>query len=61
MTKRKRDPLAAVRRKHPGPWRVRRSRFDRRIWIILDVNGCHVAECFSHTLARAIAKLGNKK
>lgn len=67
MTKRKkRDPLAALKKKHPGPWKIDKisnyekddTPFDYRV---IDAQESWICECFDRSLARAIAKLGGGK
>ena len=58
----KRDPLAALKKKHPRPWKAEPHVDGTKIWwCVLDANGYYVELYISHsTIARAIAKLGAK-
>lgn len=55
--RKKRDPLAALKKKHPGPWRVTACIGG---WAVFDKNDNDILFCRSLALARAIAKLGGK-
>lgn len=59
-TKRKpKDPLAVLREEYPGKWRVRKTNFNAFNYVVV-CNTHRIAYTFNRTLARAIAKLGDK-
>lgn len=54
------DPLAGVKKKYPGKWRVRKTNFNIFNYAVV-CETQRIAYVFNHTLARAIAKLGGTK
>lgn len=69
MKPKRKDPLAAVKRRHPGPWKIDKAW--RQYLEVRDKNGGIICDIFhggqlfptrTHALAlaRAIVKLGGK-
>lgn len=65
----KRDPLASLKKKHPGPWKAAftyegmvSTKFSwMSDWAVCDKNKKYIVLCRSRSLARAVAKLGGGK
>lgn len=57
----RRDPLAALLKRHPGRWLFRRNMLTDLPFTVVDASDCMVCVCHTRASARAIAALGRKK
>lgn len=55
------DPMKALRKIHPTPWREIVAQRWYRYYYVYDANGILLADCCSKKIARAICRMGNGK
>jgi hypothetical protein len=68
LRRKKKDPMDAIRKQHPTPWRVAytykgmvTSKFPwMSDWAVASKDGNYIALCKTREIARAICKMGNK-